>query len=118
VDIPVEVAGYRLRFTQARLEELNGTTMLMLTSSPFEGQQGDRWLAGLCLASVTAPNGQSVDLRSAFSHVSPEYGAGLAFDVVDPGTGTVRPGCYHVKLDGVTVAVQGPWTLAWNLRAP
>ena len=118
VDIPVEVASYRLRFTQARLEELNGTTVLMLTSGPLEGQQGDRWLTGLCLASVTAPNGQSVDLRSAFSRASPEYGAKLAFDVVDPATGTVRPGCYHVKLDGVTVAVQGPWTLAWNLRAP
>ena len=118
VDIPVEISGYQLRFTQARLEELNGTTMLMLTSDPFEGQQDDRWLTGLCLASVTAPNRQSVDLRSAFSHAIPEYGVKLAFDVVDPATGTVRPGCYHVKLDGVTVAVQGPWRLAWNLHAP
>ena len=118
VDIPVEISGYQLRFTQARLEELNGTTLLVLTSTPFEGRQGDRWLTGLRLASVTAPNGQSVNLRSAFGHAGPEYGARLAFDVVDPGTGTVRPGCYHVELDGVTVAVQGPWTLAWNLRAP
>ena len=118
VDIPVEISGYQLRFTQARLEELNGTTMLMLTSGPFEGQQGDRWLNGLRLASVTAPNGQLVDLRGAFGHAGPEYGARLAFDVVDPETGTVRPGRYHVKLDGVTVAVQGPWTLAWNLHAP
>jgi hypothetical protein len=119
VDIPVEVAGYRLCFTQARLEELNGTTMLMLASGPFEGQQqGDRWLTGLRMASVTAPNGQLVDLRSAFSHAGPEYGARLAFDVVDPGTGIVQAGRYHVELEGVTVAVQGPWTLAWNLRAP
>ena len=122
VDIPVEVSGYQLRFTQARLEKLNGTTMLVLTSTPFKGQQGGRRLTGLRLASVTAPNRQSVDLRSAFSHAGPEYeggyGARLAFDVVDPGTGTVRPGRYHVKLDGVTVAVQGPWTLAWNLHAP
>lgn len=122
VDIPVEVSGYQLRFTQARLEELNGTTMLVLTSTPFKGQQGDRWLTGLRMASVTAPNGQSVDLRSAFGHAGPEYeggyGARLAFDVVDPETGTVRPGRYHVELEGVTVAVQGPWTLAWNLRTP
>lgn len=122
VDIPVEVSGYQLRFTQARLEKLNGTTMLVLASTPFKGQQGDRWLTGLRMASVTAPNGQSVDLRSAFGHAGLAYeggyGARLAFNVVDPGTGTVRLGCYHVKLDGVTVAVQGPWTLAWNLRAP
>ncbi len=118
MDIPVEVAGYRLRFTQAQIEGLNDTTMLMLTSGPFEGQQGNCWLTGLHLASVMAPNGQSVDLRSAFSHASPEYGVRLAFDVVDPATGTVQPGRYRVKLDGVTVAVQGPWTLAWNLRAP
>ena len=70
------------------------------------------------------PDERAVDLTSAFSHAGPGeeagglYQARLAFDVVDPGTGTVRPGRYHVKLDGVTVAVQGPWTLAWSLRAP
>ena len=122
VDIPVEVSGYQLRFTQARLEELNGTTMLVLTSARFEGQQGDRRLTGLRLASVRAPNGQLVDLSSAFGHAGPEYEGGyrarLAFDVVDPEAGIVRPGRYHVELDGVTVAVQGPWTLTCNLRAP
>jgi hypothetical protein len=124
VDIPLRIGDYELHFSQARLEELNGTTLLTLTSDPYRPRKDDRWLSGLQLASVTAPDGRAVDLTSAFSHAGPGeeagelYQVGLAFDVVDPGTGTVRPGCYHVKLDGVTVAVQGPWTLAWNLRAP
>ena len=124
VDVPVEVADYQLRFTQAWLEELHGTTLLVLTSAPFEGRRGDQWLTGLHLASVTAPDGRAVDLRSASSRANPDdrggrfYRIGLAFDVVDPETDTVRPGRYHVELDGVTIAVQGPWTLTWNLHAP
>ena len=124
VDVPVEVADYQLRFTHARLEELNGTILLVLTSAPFEGQQGDQWLTSLHLASVTAPDGQAVDLRSAFSHADPDdqknesYQLWLAFDVVDSKTGAVQPGRYHVELDGVTIAVQGPWTLTWNLHPP
>ena len=124
VDIPLRIGDYELHFSQAQLEELNGTTLLTLTSDPHRPRKDDRWLSGLQLASVTAPDGRAVDLTSAFSHAGSgeEAGglhqAGLAFDVVDPGTGTVRPGYYHVELDGVIVAVQGPWTLAWNLRAP
>lgn len=124
VDIPLRIGDYELHFSQARLEELNGTTLLSLTSDLYRPRKDDRWLSRLQLASVTAPDGRAVDLTSAFSHAGPGeeagglYQAGLAFDVVDPETRTVRPGRYHVKLDGVTVAVQGPWTLAWSLRAP
>jgi hypothetical protein len=39
----------------------------------------------------------------------------LAFDVMDSDTRTVQPGRYHVELDGVIVAVQGPWILTWKL---
>ena len=115
------MAGYQLRFTEARLEELNGTTLVVLTSDPFEGQQGNRWLRGLRLASVTAPDGRDVDLRSSFSQAGPDdqgsgsYQAWLAFDVVDPETRTVQPGRYHVELNGVIVAVEGPWRLTWDL---
>lgn len=109
-----EVAGYRLRFAQAWLEELNGTALLVLTSAPFEVQHGDRWLTGLRLVSVTAPDGRAVNLKSAFSYAGPGDQEGespqdrLDFDVTDPEKGAVQPGRYHVKLDGVPVAVQGP----------
>ncbi len=121
VDVPLEIAGYRLHFTKARLEDLNGTTLLTLTSAPFQPQTRDRWLFGLRLASVTAPDGRAVDLETAHSGAGPEeegstaHRAVLAFDVVDPETRAVQPGRYHVELDGVIVAVQGPWTLTWRL---
>ena len=121
VDVPLEIAGYRLHFTEAHLADLNGTTLLMLTSAPFKPQLRDRWLSGLRLASVTAPDGRAVDLRTAHSGGGPgeegstAHRAVLAFDVVDPETRTVQPGRYHVELDGVTVAVQGPWKLTWRL---
>ena len=114
VDISLEVAGYRVHLTQARLEELNGTTLLMLTSDTHKIQPGDYWLTGLRPISLVAPDGQVLDLEHAFRFTR----TGLAFDVVDPETGAVQPGRYHVELDGVTVAVQGPWRLAWNLRTP
>ncbi len=120
VDVPLEIAGYRLHFTEARLEDLNGTTLLTLISDPYESQQGARRLSGLRLASVTAPDGRNVDLETAHNSAGPEeeggaaYRAMLAFDVGDPETCTVQPGRYHVELDGIVVAVQGPWTLTWK----
>ena len=123
VDVPLEIAGYRLHFTKARLEDLNGTTLLTLISDPYKPQEGGRWLFGLRLASVTAPDGRAVDLGTAHSGAGPEeegstaHRAVLAFDVADPETRTVQPGCYHVELDGVIVAVQGPWELSWGLRS-
>jgi hypothetical protein len=121
VDVPLEIAGYRLRFTEARLEDLNDITLLTLISDPYKSQQGARWLFGLRLASVTAPDGRAVDLRTAHSGAGPEeegstvHRAMLAFDVMDSDTRTVQPGRYHVELDGVIVAVQGPWILTWKL---
>jgi len=121
VDVPLEIAGYRLHFSEARLEDLNGTTLLTLISDPYESQQGACWLSGLRLASVAAPGGRTVDLETAHSGAGPKaegsavYRAILAFDVADPETRTVQPGRYHVELDGVIVAVQGPWTLTWDL---
>jgi len=114
VDILLEVAGYRLRLTQARLEELNDTTLLLLSPSPPEGRRDSPWLTGLLPASVVGPDGRVLDLEHAFRFTR----TGLVFDVVEPETGSVQAGRYHVELEGVTVAVQGPWTLAWNLRAP
>jgi hypothetical protein len=124
VDIPVEIAGYRLRFAEARLQELDGRARLVLTSDAVEEGRDSQWLAGMGLAAVTGPNGQTVDLSRAYATAGPDwqgdgkYRVWAAFDVSDPATGALQPGRYHVELDGVFVAVQGPWELTWRLRTP
>ncbi len=122
VDIPLEVAGYRLRFTEARLREMNGTTMLELVSAPYAPAEKDRWLSGLQLAAVRGPRGTPLPVGTALSAAGlgetpgTAHRAWLCFDVAHPVTGTVQPGRYHVELAGVTVAVRGPWAVACDLR--
>ena len=41
--------------------------------------------------------------------------AALAFDVRNSETGQVLPGVYQVELEGVNVAVRGPWELTWEV---
>lgn len=121
VDIPLALAGYELRFTEARLEDLNGRMLLRLMSEPYRPDQRTRWLSGLQIAAVTAPEGRKVDLTTALSGAGPvEEGASLhqamlAFDVLNPQTSAVRAGRYHIEIDGVRTFVQGPWTLTWDV---
>jgi len=121
VDIPLEVAGYRVHFTEAQLEELNGTTLLMLRSAPYRRQDGTHRLFGLEMRTVHAPDGREVDLESAVSGAGPQkeegvlHQAGLAFDVIDPNTGLVQAGRYHVEIEGAWVQIEGPWNLTLQL---
>lgn len=130
VDIRLEVAGYDLRFREAWLEEINRTMMLYLLSEPYQPARQDRWLSALRPAAVTGPGGRQVDLSSAptsglvevaFSAAGPSPAEGgkhyavLAFDVADSETGVVRPGVYHVEVEGCNVAVRGPWELTWEV---
>ncbi|HOG46110.1 MAG TPA: hypothetical protein PLB78_05645 [Anaerolineae bacterium] len=118
VDIPLEVAGYRLRFAEARLVENGNTTALQLTSAPYTSAR-ERQLTGLRLAAITAPGGRVVDVTSMLSAAGPlgqrEQTALLLFDVTEPESGAVQPGCYHVELSGATAAVRGPWELSWEV---
>jgi hypothetical protein len=41
-----------------------------------------------------------------------------SFDLADLDKGVVLPGRYHIELEGITVAVPGPWRLRWNLVEP
>ena len=124
VDIPVEIAGYGLRFAEARLQELNGQARLVLASAPVEEGRDGQWLDGMGLAAVIGPNGQTVDLSHSYATAGPDwqgdgkYRVWVTFDVNDPATGAVQPGRYRVELDGIYVAVQGPWELTWDLQAP
>jgi hypothetical protein len=101
VDIPLEVAGYRMHFTEARLEELNGTTLLVLSSAPYRVQDDTHTLFGLEMRAVHAPDGRDVDLESAHSSAGPQKEEGalhqisLAFDVVAPGV----DGCTALGVD-------------------
>jgi hypothetical protein len=121
VDIPLVVAGYRMHFTEARLEELNGTTLLVLSSAPYRVQDDTHTLFGLEMRAVHAPDGRDVDLESAHSSAGPQKEEGalhqisLAFDVVDPNTGLVQAGRYHVEIEGAWVQIEGPWNLTLEL---
>ena len=120
VDIWVDVAGYTIHFTQARLETMNGT-VLVLTSDNVDAQADGRYLSGLRFASITAPDGRSVSLDSAFGDAGAFYQgdshliAVLYFGAVNPTTHTVQPGQYHVELAGVAEIVEGPWLLNWRV---
>jgi hypothetical protein len=122
VDIPVEIAGYRLHFAEARLQELNGQAQLILTSDPVEEWWDGQRLAGLGLAAVTGPDGRTVDLSRAYARAGLDcdgmHQMRMGFSVADPATNALQPGRYRVELDGALVAVEGPWELTWKLRAP
>jgi hypothetical protein len=121
VDVPIEIGAYRLRFVEAQLREISGQTRLVLTADPVEGRRGNQWLAGFELASVTGPGGRAIDLKDAYATAGPEGEAGGAYrvwvslDVTDPATGALQPGRYRVALDGVLVAVEGPWELTFRV---
>jgi len=121
-DVQLEVAGHRLHFTEAGLEDLNGGSALTLLSEPHELGRDEQFCA-LRLASVTAPDGRLLNLKNAFSAAAPVedgsdvHRARLSFDVLDPQTITVEAGRYHVEIDGVTALHHGPWELTWDPRS-
>lgn len=114
VDVPLDLAGYRLHLASARLEGINSTTSLALIPADAAEATTGPWLTGLHPASIVAPNGRPLDLTYAtrFGHT------GTLFDLADPDTGALLPGRYHFELEGITVAVPGPWDLRWHLVEP
>jgi hypothetical protein len=114
VDVPLDLAGYRLHLASAHLEGINSTTSLALIPADAAEATTGPWLTGLHPASIVAPNGRPLDLTYAtrFGHT------GTLFDLADPDTGALLPGRYHFELQGITVAVPGPWDLRWHLVEP
>ena len=114
LEIPVEMGGYHLQLSQACLEGINDSTSLVLIPEGPEDRPGGPWLTGVRPTAIVVPDGQSLDVAYAS-----RFGqAGSIFDLADPDTGVVLPGRYHFELDGITVAVPGPWELSWDLGAP
>jgi len=112
IDVPLEVGGYRLRLPQAQLEAINDTMMLRLIPATEEDESLAPQLTGLRPISIVAPDGRPLDLQRVLRFDA----AGMWWDVADPQTGTVQPGRYQVELEGITIAVAGPWKLSWNAR--
>ena len=111
VDIAIEVEGYQLRLSQAQLAETRYATLLWLMAAPPEGGRASRWLSGLRPTSILAPDGQALDLSSAFLIDD----SSLSFDLATGGS-AVLPGRYHFEVEGVTAAVTGPWEVSWDLH--
>lgn len=122
VDIPLEIAGHQVQFTEAQLQGLNRTILLSLTSAPLTWQLSEQQLTALTIASVSDPAGRQVNLKTANSYASKlasqeqTYQVSLSFDVANPTTRLVQPGRYQVALDGVLTVIEGPWTLRWDLE--
>lgn len=114
VDIPVEIGGNSFRFAHAYVGAGIDGGALMLEASPDIGR--GRKLAGYCVASVTTPSGRPARAGRHALPVEP-CDSMLTFAVGDPDTGVVEPGTYHVELDGLVIAVPGPWHFAWDVPA-
>jgi hypothetical protein len=124
VDIPVEIAGQALRFSEAWLTETSSILQLVLRSDPL-GAPGDRFLTGLRLAAIIGPDGQPLNLALAHSGAGPgffspvrDYVAVVIIPVNNAGGPQVQRGRYQVELGGVILGVRGPWVLTWDLPGP
>jgi hypothetical protein len=136
VDIPLDIAGYRLHFTQAQLERdqrSDAPYRLLLTGEPPAGGQGGAHLIGLRFAQVKQPDGETVQIDQALQNsgmISLPYGgvgpqepgsrqlqAGIALDVTAADQADLLDGRYRVTLSGVTVWVPGPWELHFPLSS-
>jgi hypothetical protein len=112
IDVPLELGGYRLRLPQAQLEAINDTMMLRLIPAAEKDESLAPQLTGLRPISIVAPDGHPLDVQRVLRFDA----AGMWWDVADPQTGTVQPGRYQVELEGITIAVAGPWKLSWDVR--
>jgi hypothetical protein len=134
IDIPVEIGGYRLYFTQAQVEQdlnSNPAYRLTLTSEPLNRELGGKSLSTLHISTFIRPDGQSgsIDIvnelmsmiglyydRLLTENYDPiRWNAKLILDVTNPNGLDLLSGTYHVEIDGVIVWVAGPWDLSWSL---
>ena len=137
VDINIEIAGYRLHFTQARLEhEENSDPAYLLFlkgDAPVMERDGLR-LNGLRFSNVERPDGEifRIDQVLQNSGVSSyPYGPYGGIGAVAPGSNLLQaslglnvtaanrvdllPGRYRIEINGATVWVPGPWELGFSL---
>jgi hypothetical protein len=132
VDIPVEIAGYRLHFSQAQVEQdlnSNPAYRLTLTSEPLNRELDGKSLSTLHISTFIRPDGQSGsidtvnELMSVFglyydrllteNYDPARWNAKIILDVTNPTGLDLLSGTYRVEIDGAIVWVAGPWDLSW-----
>ena len=138
VDLPVEIAGHRLVFNQARLERdennLPNRYRLEIYTELTAAQPDAPYLKSLRVSSILRPDGetQTVDYLhdpygmwgSLYSLVVPgdsgssDWVASVQFDVTAADRFNLLPGRYVVNFAGAVVAVPGPWRLSWTGEEP
>ncbi|MHB0875121.1 MAG: hypothetical protein ACYC5O_03645 [Anaerolineae bacterium] len=121
VDATLEIGGYRLRFTEARLVLVSGDVYLSVIGEPLPRGDGTRWPAGLQLAAATLPDGSRLPLDASSGGYAYADGNGgerleLLLDVADPETGDIAAGTYTIEVSGLREGVRGPWRLSWERR--
>ncbi len=127
VDLPLEIAGYSLHFTQARVEQNEDaatTYRLVLTGEPVISRLGEGTLSMLRFSAVVRPDGEKRIVgyeyggypltETVFGGIGKDEGsrrftARLEMDVTAKNGLELLPGRYHVELSGVAVWVEGRW---------
>ena len=136
VDILLEIAGYRMHFSQAQIEQdvdSNTAYLLSILGELPEREQDRFYLNSLRFAKVEQPDGQRllIDpapqnsglISSPFGGVglsepgSDQYQVGISLDVTAADRYDLLPGRYHVALNGVTVWIPGPWDVNFSLSS-
>lgn len=133
VDLAVDLSGYRIHFTQARLEKngysTSASTMLALTGDPMNADQGGNSLTQLRLSGLSRPDGSLLAGDPAKQDAYGEY-LGYCGIGKQPGSNVIQaslsvpvsesmgkplPGVYHIEFGGVVVSVNGPWQLSFDV---
>jgi len=134
VDIPLELAGYQLRFTQAQLEHderADPPYRLLLTGVPPATEQDAPYPNRLRFSEIERPDGQILQIDPALQNSGmlsyPSGGIGLlepgssqaqaviGLDVTAADRVALLAGRYRVELNGVTAWAPGPWELSFSL---
>ena len=134
VDISLDLAGYRLHFTQARVEHdvrSDPPYRLILLGEPPPISPDGSHLDTLRFSEVRQPDGKTVKVDPALlysgavtypqgSILPVERGSNqlllrLVLNVTATGRDDLLSGGYHVEINGVTEWVPGPWELRFSL---
>lgn len=134
VDITIEIADFRLHFTQAQVQhdgQSEPAYRLLLTGEPPEqGKDGFRFHR-LRFSEVERPDGEILRFDLELQNLglvsdpfgiigqvelgSSEMQAMIFLDVTAENRIDLLSGSYRVELNGLTVWVPGPWKLSWPL---